>query len=196
MGENNNHRSFLFSGTESTCNGFSDYDKEQSSGEQGMKYKKDFLFISLIKYFLDNAFSKRQNQIHLHESKENSVVLAKYLSTRTSRPTTSPFLSHFQNGQASKNTAAVFSSLRRNSATIEDEDFHFSNYLNNSSSKNKNQTAILDNYLGDFQNFTHRSNNGTSVRSDNNSNTELAKNLISDDEDNNAELIPDSEKAK
>ena len=41
--ENDNHRSLLHSGTESTWNGFSDDDKEQSSGEQGMKYKKDFL---------------------------------------------------------------------------------------------------------------------------------------------------------
>lgn len=136
-----------------------------------MKYKKDFLLTSLIKYFLGNAFSERQNQIHLCKSKKNSVVLAKYLSTRTSRPITSLFLFHFQIGQASKITAAVSSSLRRNSATIEDENFHFNDYLNNSSSKNKDQSTILDDNLGNFQNFTNGSNDGTSVRSDNNSHT-------------------------
>lgn len=35
-GENDNNRSLLLSGTELTWNGFSDDNKEQSSGEQGM----------------------------------------------------------------------------------------------------------------------------------------------------------------
>lgn len=85
-------------------------------------------------YFLGNAFSEHQNHIRFRESEENSIALAKYLSTRISRPKTSTnCLSHFQNSQAPENTAAV-SSSRRNSATIEDEDFHFSDYLNNSGS--------------------------------------------------------------
>lgn len=123
--------------------------------------------------FFGNAISEHPNQIRLCESEENSIVLAKYLSTRMNRPTTPPTsLLHSQNSQASENLAAVSSASRRDSETI-----------------------VNDN-LGDPQNSGGTSDEDTSVSNNNKSETRSAEKVISDDEDNDEELMPDSEQAK
>lgn len=55
-------------------------------------------------------------------------MLAKYLSTHRSKLTTSTSsTSHIPNSRAAKNSAA-----EKNPAIIDDENFHFSDYLNDS----------------------------------------------------------------
>lgn len=48
---------------------------------------------------------------------------------------------------------------------------------------------MLDNNLNDPQNFTNRSNNDTSIKSDKNFNTESIEKLILDHENKNAKLM-------
>lgn len=79
---------------------------------------------------------------------------------------------------------------------IEDEDFYFSNYLNNSGSKDEDPSAVLDNNLGNSHNLINKNNKDTFIRGNNDSNVGSGKRLISDDEDNNAQLMLDLEKAK
>ena len=65
-------------------------------------------------------------------------MLAKYLSTHKSRLTTSTSsTSYVRNSRAAKNTA-----VEKNPATIKDDNFHFSDYLNDSNDKNEDQSAL------------------------------------------------------
>ncbi|MCJ1343435.1 hypothetical protein MMC31_001628, partial [Peltigera leucophlebia] len=144
-----------------------------------------------------NAISEHQNQIRLRKSEENSIILAKYLSSRINRPTTPPTsLLHSQNSQASENLAAVSSASRRDSETIVNNNFHFSDYLNNSGGEEEDQSVNQDDNLDNPQNSGGTSDEDTSVSSNDNPKTGSAEKVISDDEDNDEELMPDSEKAK
>ncbi len=61
------------------------------------------------KVLFKQCISKNQNPMSLCEREKNTIVLAKYQSTHTSRPTTSHiFPLYFQNSQAPENIAAVY----------------------------------------------------------------------------------------
>ncbi|MCJ1348057.1 hypothetical protein MMC31_006288, partial [Peltigera leucophlebia] len=109
-------------------------------------------------------------------------------------PPTSPL--HSQNSQVSENLAAVASASRRDFETIVNDNFHFSDYLNNSGGEEEDQSVNRDDNLGDSQNSGGTSDEDTSVSSNDNSKTGSAEKVFSDDEDNDEELMPDSEKAK
>lgn len=113
------------------------------------------------------------------------------------RPTTSPTsLFHSQNSQASENLATISSASRRDSETIVNDNFYFSDYLNNSGGEKEDQSVNQDDNLGDPQNFGGTSAEDTSVSSNNKSKTESAKKVISYDENNDEEFMPDLEKSQ
>lgn len=119
-------------------------------------------------------------------------MLAKYLSTHRSRLTTSTsFASHIPNSRAAKNSAA-----EKNPAIIEDEDFHFSDYLNDSDDENKDQSALPNDHQSSCQNSVNRSDKNLFIGGESNSDAESSGRLILDNEDEDAELMPDVEKAK
>ncbi|MCJ1349063.1 hypothetical protein MMC31_007299, partial [Peltigera leucophlebia] len=88
------------------------------------------------------------------------------------------------NSQASENLAAVSSASRRDSETIVNDNFYFSDYLNNLGGKKEDQSVNQDDNLGDPQNSDGTSAEDTSISSNNKSKTGSAKKVISDDEDN------------
>lgn len=70
--------------------------------------------------------------------------------------------------------------------TPKDDDFYFSDYLNNRSSENEDQSVALDDNLDNSHNSIYKSDRNNSVRDDNNSDTREGKGLILNDDDNNA----------
>ncbi|WP_375449232.1 hypothetical protein [uncultured Nostoc sp.] len=76
------------------------------------------------------------------------------------------------------------------------DNFHFSDYLNNSGAEEEDQSVNHDDNLGEPQNSGGPSDEDTSVSSNDKSKTGSAKKVISDDEDNDEELMHNSEKAK
>lgn len=76
------------------------------------------------------------------------------------------------------------------------DNFYFSDYFNNLGGEKEDQSVNQDDNLGDPQNSGGTSAEDTSVSSNDKSKIESAKKLISYDEDNNEEFMPDSEKAK
>lgn len=72
----------------------------------------------------------------MRNSEKNSVILAKYLSTHTNRLTTSILSVSYI-----KNSRAVDTVAEKNPTIIEDYNFHFNDYLNDSDNENKDQST-------------------------------------------------------
>ena len=119
-------------------------------------------------------------------------MLAKYLSTPISRLTTATSsVSYVTNSRAAKNTAA-----EKNPVTIEDDNFHFSDYLNDSDDQNKDQSALPNDHQSSSRNSVNRSDETPFIESEGNLDAESSGRLISDHEDEDEELMLDIEKAK
>lgn len=73
-------------------------------------------------------------------------MLAKYLSTDTSKLTTSTLsIFYVRNSQAGKNITA-----KKNPTTIKDDNFYFSDYLNDSENKNEDQNGLPNDHQSSF----------------------------------------------
>ena len=112
-------------------------------------------------------------------------MLAKYFSTYTNRPTTSnSSTSHITNSLA-ENTVA-----EKNLATIEGDNVHFSDYLNDSDNENEDQSAPPNDHQRNTQNLGDTGDENAFVGGESDSDVELNRRLISDHEDEDAELMP------
>ena len=76
------------------------------------------------------------------------------------------------------------------------DNFHFSDYLNNLGGEKKDPGVNYNDNLYDPQNSSGTSDENTSVSSNNKFKIGSTKKVISNDKDNDEELMPDLEKTK
>ncbi len=90
----------------------------------------------------------------------------------------------------------MYSAPERDFETIENDNFHFKDYLNDLDREKEDQGINQDETLDDLGNSDETSDEDISISNNNQSETGSAERIIFDDEDNDEELMPNSEKAK
>lgn len=133
----------------------------------------------------------------MRKSEKNSIALAKYLSTRMNRPPISPTaVTRSQNNQVSTNLTGVSQALETDFTTSENDNFHSNDHPKSLAEEEQNQDTDSDATLGAPENSGETSDKATPLSNNDESETRSAKDSDFDDEDNDEELMPPSEKAK
>lgn len=105
-------------------------------------------------------------------------------------------VTHSPNSQTPTNLAAVFPALKTNFTTIKNDNSHSNDYHNSLAGEEKDQGTNSDVTLGALGNFGETTDENTPISNNNKSETGSAKDSIFDDEDNDKQLMPQSEKTK
>lgn len=95
-----------------------------------------------------------------------------------------------------RNILAEHTMVEKNLVIIKDDNFHFSDYLNDLDNENKDQSGSLNDHQTHLQNFDDKGNDNLFMKDKSDSDIELNRKFILDYGYEDIKLLPDIKKAK